>query len=94
MNITRKPAKTKLPFDPETVAIEVTEATGYDMEKAFMAAGSNPSETRLMAAIVAQTTTFNGEKLTMEAVLNFPAKFIGELGNALALTPTSEATAS
>lgn len=93
MNITRKPAKTKLPFDLDTVEIEVTEATGYDMEKAFMAAGSNPSETRLMAAIIAQTATFDGEKLTMEAILAFPAKVIGELGNALALSPMNEATA-
>lgn len=84
MKITRKQVKAALPFDPKTVEIEVTEATGYDMEKAFMAAGKDATDTRLMAAVLANTAKFNGQKLTMEEILGLPMKFLGELGNALA----------
>lgn len=93
MKITRKPAKTALPFDPKTVEIEVSEATGYDMEKAFMAAGNNPSELRITAATLAQVATFDGKKLTMEELLSLPVKVISDLGNALEASPMSEATA-
>jgi hypothetical protein len=93
MNITRKPAKTALPFDPDTVEVEVTEATGYDMEKAFMAAGTNPSELRITTATLAQVATFDGKKLTMEELLSLPVQVISDLGNALAASPMSEATA-
>jgi hypothetical protein len=94
MNITRKQSTNNLPFDPDTVEVVVRDATGLDMENAYRAAGKDASETRLMAAVIAQTATFDGKKLVMEDVLQLPVKLLGELGNALAASSDASETTS
>jgi hypothetical protein len=89
MNITRKKTN-NLPFDPKTVEVVVLrEVTLGDMQAARRVAGIVTAQDQIdkqemiTAALIARICTFDGKQYVAEDIINWPASFVGELGNAL-----------
>jgi hypothetical protein len=89
MNITRKQNTNNLPFDPNTVEVVVREITLGDMQAARRVAGIVTAQDQIdkqeliTAALIARACTFDGKQYVAEDIINWPASFVGELGNAL-----------